>query len=90
VPTAVKYYGLAAEQGWSEAMNNLAKAYETGFGIGRDPVQALKWYLLASARATEDEQMVAANMQTLLRGMSMAEIEKGAALAREWEGARRK
>jgi hypothetical protein len=87
VPAAVKYYALAAEKGWSEAMNNLAKAYETGLGIGRDPVMALKWYLLASARSTEDEQMVAGNMQNLLRTMSIADIEKASALAREWEGA---
>ncbi|HEX8213928.1 MAG TPA: tetratricopeptide repeat protein [Allosphingosinicella sp.] len=88
VPAALRYYAQAAEQGWSEAMNNLAKAFESGTGIGRDPVLALKWYLLASARATEDEQMVAANMQNLLRTMSIADIEKASALAREWEAAR--
>ena len=89
VPAAVRYYAMAAEQGWSEAMNNLAKAYETGLGIGRDHVQALKWYLLASARATEDEQLVAKNMQNLVRIMSLADIEKAGALAREWERSRR-
>ena len=90
VPAAIRYYALAAEQGWSEAMNNLAKAYEPGLGIGRNPVQALKWYLLASARATEDEQMVAGNMQRLVGTMALADIEKGGALARQWEEARRK
>ena len=90
VPAAVRYYALAAEQGWSEAMNNLAKAYETGFGIPRDRVQALKWYLLASARATEDEKLVAGNMQALLADMNLADIEKAAAMARDWEKARSK
>jgi len=82
---AVRYFALAAEQGWSEAMNNLAKAYETGSGVKRNATEALKWYLLASARATEDEQMVTRNMRELLGSMSVAEIEKAADLARQWE-----
>ncbi|MBA3676232.1 MAG: sel1 repeat family protein [Sphingosinicella sp.] len=82
---AATYYARAAEQGWSEAMNNLGQAYEAGQGVPRDKVIALKWYLLASARPTEDAEKVARNLENLVRDMSPEQIQKAAALAREWE-----
>jgi TPR repeat protein len=58
-------------------MNNLGKALEAGAGVAADPVEALKWYFLASARATEDEQMVARNVQNLLNGLQPAADRRG-------------
>ncbi|HWH23190.1 MAG TPA: tetratricopeptide repeat protein [Allosphingosinicella sp.] len=87
---AARHYAVAAEQGWSEAMNNLGKAYETGQGVPRDQVQALKWYILASRRATEDDRVVTANMNGLLRTISVEDINKAADLARQWEQAHRR
>lgn len=85
---AARYYRLAAAQGWSEAMNNLGRAYETGQGVPRDPVEALKWYLLASTRTTEDNEMVKRNIQNLVYGMSVEQIQKAASLALEWNQGR--
>lgn len=86
---AARWFGAAAEQGWSEAMNNLGRAYAEGKGVARDSVQALKWYMLASNRATEDQDLVAANIRELVATMTVEDIQKGAALASEWERSRR-
>lgn len=41
---AVKHYRIAAEQGSSEAQNDLGYCYQHGIGVEKDLVEAIKWY----------------------------------------------
>ena len=41
--TAVKWYKLAAEQGYARAEYNLGMMYENGTGVRQDYKIALKW-----------------------------------------------
>lgn len=40
---ARKWYQLAADQGNSAAMGNLAELYEKGLGVTKDPIKTLQW-----------------------------------------------
>lgn len=46
---AAKAYRKAAVLGFPLSQNNLARLYESGLGVPRDPVVAHVWYLLAAA-----------------------------------------
>ena len=41
---AATWYRKAAEQAHTRAQINLAHLYETGLGVEKDPVTALRWY----------------------------------------------
>ena len=45
---AVKWYRLAAEQGYAKAQVNLGSMYGEGNGVPQDNAAALKWYCLAA------------------------------------------
>ncbi len=45
---AVRWYGIAAEQGLPSAQNNLAAMYAAGQGVPQDYAQAAKWYRRAA------------------------------------------
>ena len=45
---AVKWYRLAAEQGFAKGQNNLAVMYEKGHGVKQDYKKAAEWYHLAA------------------------------------------
>lgn len=45
---AMAAYQMAAEQGHTKAMVNLATCYEMGIGVNRDLSEAYHWYLEAS------------------------------------------
>ena len=55
---AVRWYGLAAEQGVAEAQHNLGFSYLTERGVPQDYVEAVRWFRLAAeqghARAQSD------------------------------------
>ena len=40
---AIKWYRLAAEQGYADAQNYLGVAYDSGDGVEQDFVEAVKW-----------------------------------------------
>src|ERR1019366_7223794 len=44
----VKWYQLAANQGYAMAQSNLGVAYAKGNGVPQDYAQAVKWYQLAA------------------------------------------
>lgn len=44
---ALKWYGMAAENGAALACANLARLHENGLGAAKDNVEAYKWYALA-------------------------------------------
>lgn len=46
---AAETYRKAAVLGFPFSQNNLARLYETGLGVPKDPVVAHVWYLLAAA-----------------------------------------
>ena len=47
---AVKWYRLAAEQGYAYAQFNLGAIYSEGEGVPQDNEEAMKWYRLAAAQ----------------------------------------
>ena len=44
----VKWYRMAAEQGYAEAQCNLAFCYKRGIGVEPDMEEAYKWYKIAA------------------------------------------
>ena len=51
---AVKYYRLAAEQGYDWAQYNLGNCYYDGTGVTKSVSEAIKWYKLAAEQGNED------------------------------------
>ena len=45
---ALKWYGLAAEQGDPDAQNNLGSMFLTGLGVPKDAAKAVTWYRRAA------------------------------------------
>jgi TPR repeat protein len=45
---AMKWYGLAADQGDAAAQNNLGNMYKLGQGVPQNYAEAMKWYRLAA------------------------------------------
>ena len=45
---AVKWFGLAAEQGLADAQYNLGGLYYSGQGVPQDYAEAVKWFRLAA------------------------------------------
>ena len=50
IDNAVKYYTLAADNGYTEAMMCLARIYETGDGVEQNKNEAIRWYKLAAEK----------------------------------------
>ncbi|MDH3673566.1 MAG: sel1 repeat family protein [Gammaproteobacteria bacterium] len=77
---AARWYRRAAELGYADAQNDLAKLYEDGRGVPQDNVQAYVWYSLAAdhgnSRAVHDRKR-------LLQRMNRAELTQAQALLRE-------
>ena len=45
---AVRWYRLAAEQGYVTAQNNLGLMYDQGEGISEDDAEAVRWFRMAA------------------------------------------
>jgi TPR repeat protein len=54
--TAVKWWTLAAEQGYADAQSNLGVMYTDGTGVPQDHKTAVKWYSLAAEQGYADAQ----------------------------------
>ena len=78
---ALKWFRLAAEQGFFLAQNNLGLMYATGQGITQDMVQAHKWFNLA---AINGHPQAARNRGTAETNMTPSQIAKAQKLAKEW------
>jgi uncharacterized protein len=77
---AVKWYRLAAEQGYAGAQNNLGVMYEFGDGVLQDNTMAHMWYNIASANGDDKS----GEWRDELAGqMTSTAIEKAQAMARE-------
>jgi hypothetical protein len=51
---ALKWFKMAADQGYDEAQYYLGRLYEGGFGVPKDAVEAFKWYQLATTQLHEE------------------------------------
>ena len=78
--TAVKWWRLAGEQGYTRAQFNLGVMYHKGKGVKRDNVFALMWWIIAASSGYKDavkyREMVA-------KMMTPADISAAQNLARE-------
>lgn len=53
---AVKWYRLAANQGFSQSQYNLGVMYAKGLGVAQDNIEAVKWYRLAAQQGLSESQ----------------------------------
>jgi len=53
---ALQWYGLAAEQGYSEAQFNLGLMHANGWGVEMNDQEAVKWYRLAAEQGLVEAQ----------------------------------
>jgi TPR repeat protein len=59
---AVKWYRLAAEQGYARAQTNLGWMHEKGRGVDQNDAEAVKWYRLAAQQGYARAQAYLARM----------------------------
>jgi len=69
---ALKWYRLAAEQGYADAQYALGKAYDDGEGVPQDYAEAVKWYRLAAERGQPDAQFNLGVMYAMGQGVPQA------------------
>ncbi len=87
---AVRWYRLAADQGYATAQVNLGVMYETGRGVRRQNyVQAHMWFNLAASRlASGLRRESAVEARDRVAGQMLPpEIAEARHLAREWDAA---
>ena len=78
--TAVKWYRLAAEQGFADAHYNLGVLYYYGRGVIKDNVYAHMWINISASNGLES----ALNARDILeKQMNSADISQAQKLARE-------
>jgi TPR repeat protein len=77
---AVKWYRLAAEQGYANAQNNLGLMYEYGQGVLQDNILSHMWYNIASANGTKKSSE---RRDEIAAKMTAADISKAQAIAKE-------
>jgi len=53
---AMRWYRLAAGQGYSKAQNNLGAMYEQGLGVAKNDITAAHWYRLAAEQGNSPAQ----------------------------------
>ena len=76
----MKWYRLAAEQGYADAQSNLGVRYQYGQGVLQDNVMAHMWYNISSANGADK----AGEWRDERAGqMTSADISKAQAMARE-------
>jgi TPR repeat protein len=80
---AARWYLKAAELGYPDAQNDLAKLYDDGRGVARDNVRAYLWYLLAEEAGNPSAAQGRAGLRERMTAAEIAEAEQ---LARDWKG----
>ena len=76
---AAETYRKSAVLGYPLSQNNLARLYETGLGVPRDPVVAHVWYLLAAASG---DTTLIANRDRSARQLLPEQLASAESLAR--------
>lgn len=77
---AAKWYRRAAELGYADAQNDLAKLYDDGRGVPQDNVKAYVWYSLA---ADQGNSRAVYDRKHLLQRMDRTEFIQAQALLRQ-------
>ena len=82
---AVRWYRLAADQGYAPAQANLGVMYERGQGVGEDKVEAHMWLNLAAAQSSDENHDAFAKARDDVAGRMTAEqVTEAQRRAREW------
>ena len=68
IALAVRWFRLAARQGYHAAQTNLGLLYENGWGVPEDEGQAYRWYLRAARQGDVEAQTSVALMLAQGRG----------------------
>ena len=76
---AIKFYTLAARQGYATAQSNLGLMHYNGQGVLADPVIAHMWFNIAAANGAES---AGANRDIIAKEMTSEDISKAEAMAR--------
>ena len=76
---AVKWFRLAAEQGYADAQYGLGFMYRDGAGALKDSVVAHMWFNIAGANGNASARELRDNLE---RDMTRAEISRATELAR--------
>ena len=84
LPAAIRWYKSAADRGHVIAQNNLGLAYRDGRGVDRDPAEAYKWLSLAADRKYT---LAVNNLESLLPGLTAADVAEGKRRAGTWKPA---
>ena len=92
---AVRWYRLAADQGFADAQYNLGNMYANGQSVPQGYVEAHKWANLAASRDTGDDREKAATRSrsaadardSLATRMTPAQVAEAQRRAREWQAA---
>ena len=77
---AVKWFKLAAEQGYAKAQYNLGLMYDNGEGVIQDNVYAHMWCNIAASNGSENAKK---GKDILAKQMTPQDISKAQDLARE-------
>jgi TPR repeat protein len=84
----VRWFRLAAEQGYARAQASLGLMYDTGEGVTQDDVQAHMWFNLVASRAAGRAREMAVEDRDLVAGrMTADQLADAQRLAREWDAA---
>ena len=78
---AVKWYKLAAEQGFAFAQYNLGRAYAKGQGVIQDNVYAHMWFNIAASSG--ESKNASKNRDLAAKRMTPSQLETAQKLARE-------
>ena len=78
----MRWYRRAADQGFASAQWLLGMAYETGYGVPLDYVQAHMWCNLSATQGFNPATYCRAEVE---KAMSPAQVAEAQKLARDWK-----
>jgi TPR repeat protein len=76
---AFAWYTRSALKGDPHAQYRLGRAYERGLGTTADPVEACRWYMLASARGQSQAAESVSRLSGVLTAEQIGEAKRRAA-----------
>jgi hypothetical protein len=66
---AMRWYRLAADQGYARAQSNLGLMYDSGIGVPEDSAEAARWYRLAADQGDANAQGMLGSMYATGQGV---------------------
>ena len=83
---ALKEWRPLAQRGNADAQNNLGTMYYNGQGVAQDYVVAYALFNLSASIDSSSQNNAARNRNSIIDGMSPAQVEAGQALTRRMSG----